>query len=166
MDALIQGMGHVFQPEVIILLIGGVLLGIIIGALPGLTATMGVALFLPVTFGMEAVSGILLLVGIYFGSIFGGSIAAILLNTPGTPASAASTLDGYAMTKQGKAGKALGYAAVASGVGGTISVIMLILIAPQLASVALNFSAPEMFGLALFGLSIISSISVDPLLKD
>ncbi|GAE07076.1 tricarboxylate transport membrane protein TctA [Paenibacillus sp. JCM 10914] len=165
MDALIQGMGHVFQPEVIILLIGGVLLGIIIGALPGLTATMGVALFLPVTFGMEAVSGILLLVGIYFGSIFGGSIAAILLNTPGTPASAASTLDGYAMTKQGKAGKALGYAAVASGVGGTISVIMLILIAPQLASVALNFSAPEMFGLALFGLSIISSISGGSVIK-
>lgn len=165
MDLLLQGLGNVFQPEVILLLIGGVIIGIIIGALPGLTATMGVALFLPVTFGMDPVTGILLLIGIYFGSIFGGSIAAILLNTPGTPASAATALDGHALTKQGKAGKALGYAAIASGVGGLISVLMLILIAPQLASVALNFSAPEMFGLALFGLSIISSISGASVLK-
>lgn len=165
MDLLLQGLGNVFQPEVILLLIGGVMIGIIIGALPGLTATMGVALFLPVTFGMDAVTGVLLLIGVYFGSIYGGSIAAILLNTPGTPASAATALDGHAMTKQGKAGKALGYAAIASGVGGLISVLMLILIAPQLAGVALNFSAPEMFGLALFGLSIISSISGGSVLK-
>ncbi|MGG4345908.1 tripartite tricarboxylate transporter permease [Paenibacillus lautus] len=165
MDLLLQGLGNVFQPEVILLLIGGVIIGIIIGALPGLTATMGVALFLPVTFGMDAVTGVLLLIGVYFGSIYGGSIAAILLNTPGTPASAATALDGHAMTKQGKAGKALGYAAIASGVGGLISVLMLILIAPQLAGVALNFSAPEMFGLALFGLSIISSVSGGSVLK-
>lgn len=165
MDLLLQGLINVFQPSVILLLIAGVIVGIIIGALPGLTATMGVALFLPVTFGMEAVAGILLLIGVYFGSIYGGSISAILLNTPGTPASAATALDGYQLTKQGKAGKALGVAAIASGVGGVLSVIMLVFISPQLAELALDFSAPEMFALALFGLSIISSISGGSMLK-
>ncbi|MGB3100915.1 MAG: tripartite tricarboxylate transporter permease, partial [Psychrobacillus psychrotolerans] len=165
MDLLLQGLTNVFQPSVIFLLIAGVIVGIIIGALPGLTATMGVALFLPVTFGMEAVSGILLLIGVYFGSIYGGSISAILLNTPGTPASAATALDGYQLTKQGKAGKALGVAAIASGVGGVLSVLMLVFISPQLAELALDFSAPEMFALALFGLSIISSISGGSMLK-
>jgi len=165
MDLLLQGLTNVFAPTTIILLIAGVIVGIIIGALPGLTATMGVALFLPVTFGMDAVTGILLLIGVYFGSIYGGSISAILLNTPGTPASAATALDGYQLTKQGKAGKALGTAAIASGVGGILSVIMLVFISPQLAQLALDFSAPEMFGLALFGLSIISSISGGSMLK-
>ena len=108
---------------------------------------------------MDAVTGILLLVGVYFGSIYGGSIAAILLNTPGTPASAATSMDGYQMTVQGKAGKALAIAAVGSGIGGLFSVIVLILIAPALSKIALGFSSPEMFGLAIFGLSIISSIS-------
>jgi putative tricarboxylic transport membrane protein len=165
MDLIFQGMVNVFQPEVIALVIAGVIVGIIIGALPGLTATMGVALFLPFTFGMEPTTGVLLLIGVYFGSIYGGSISAILLNTPGTPASAATAIDGFQLTKQGKAGKALGISAIASGVGGLISVLMLVLIAPQLAEVALNFSAPEMFGLALFGLSIISSISGGSVLK-
>ncbi|GAA0321496.1 tripartite tricarboxylate transporter permease [Bacillus carboniphilus] len=165
MDYLLQGFGNVFAPEVILLIIAGVIVGIIIGALPGLTATMGVALFLPVTFGMDAVTGILLLIGVYFGSIYGGSIAAILLNTPGTPASAATALDGHPLTQSGKAGKALGISAIASAAGGIISVLLLIFISPQLAEVALNFSAPEMFGLALFGLSIISSISGGSVLK-
>lgn len=165
MELLLQGLTNVFQPSVILLLIAGVIVGIIIGSLPGLTATMGVALFLPVTFGMEAVAGILLLIGVYFGSIYGGSISAILLNTPGTPASAATALDGYQLTKQGKAGKALGVAAIASGVGGVLSIIMLVFISPQLAELALDFSAPEMFALALFGLSIISSISGVSMLK-
>ncbi len=165
MDLLLQGFSQVFQPSVFILLISGVIVGIVIGSLPGLTATMGVALFLPVTFGMDAVTGILLLIGVYFGSIYGGSIAAILLNTPGTPASAATALDGYALTKQGKAGKALGIAAISSGFGGLLSALMLIFISPQLARIALDFSAPEMFGLAVFGLSIISSISGGSVLK-
>ncbi|CAG9622284.1 tripartite tricarboxylate transporter permease [Sutcliffiella rhizosphaerae] len=165
MELLLQGLGNVLQPSILILIVCGVLAGIIIGSLPGLTATMGVALFLPITFGMEAVSGILLLIGIYFGSIYGGSITAILLNTPGTPASAATSLDGYPLTKAGKAGKALGIAAIASTTGGLISVISLILIAPQLAQVALVFSAPEMFGLAIFGLSIISSIAGKSVIK-
>lgn len=165
MELLLNGFVNVFNPLTIMLLILGVIAGIIIGSLPGLTATMGVALFLPFTFSMDAVTGILLLVGVYFGSIYGGSIAAILLNTPGTPASAATSIDGYQMTLQGKAGKALGIAAIASGIGGLFSVFVLILIAPVLGKVALNFSSPEMFGLAIFGLSIISSISGKSVIK-
>ncbi|WP_428909966.1 tripartite tricarboxylate transporter permease [Niallia sp. Krafla_26] len=165
MELLLNGFTQILQPSVFILLIGGVIAGIIIGALPGLTATMGVALFLPITFGMDAITGILLLIGVYFGGVYGGSVASILLNTPGTPASAATALDGYPFTKQGKAGKALGISVISATSGGLISTLMLIFIAPQLAQIALGFSAPEMFGLALFGLSIISSISGGSVLK-
>ncbi|MDW0116190.1 tripartite tricarboxylate transporter permease [Sporosarcina thermotolerans] len=165
MDLLLNGFAQVFHPSIFILIMLGVIAGIVIGALPGLTATMGVALFLPITFGMDPVAGLLLLVGVYFGGVYGGSIASILLNTPGTPASAATALDGYPFTKQGKAGKALGISVIAASTGGIFSVIMLIFISPQLAQIALDFSAPEMFGLALFGLSIISSISGGSVLK-
>lgn len=162
---LLQGLTNVIQWEILIILILSATLGIIIGALPGLTATMGVALLLPVTFGMDAVSGILLLVGVYFGAIYGGSISAILIRTPGTPAAAATALDGYEMTKKGEAYKALTISTLSSGIGGLLSVILLILIAPQLANFALRFSAPENFALALFGLSIISSISGKSVVK-
>ena len=160
-----SGFLELADPLTILLLTIGVILGVAIGSLPGLTATMGVALFLPVTFGMEAINGILLLVGIYFGSIYGGSIAAILLNTPGTPAAAATAIDGYAMTRKGEARTALNISVLGSGFGAITSVLLLIFVAPQLANVALNFSAPEMFALAFFGLSIISSISGETMLK-
>ncbi|WP_202081684.1 tripartite tricarboxylate transporter permease [Caldalkalibacillus salinus] len=165
MDFILAGFANAVDPQVLILIIAGIAAGIIIGSLPGLTATMGVALFLPITFGMSSVNGILLLIGVYFGSIYGGSISATLLNTPGTPASAATAMDAYPLTQQGQAGKALGIAAIASGVGGLVSVLMLMLISPQLADVALKFSAPESFALALFGLSIIASISGKSVLK-
>ncbi len=165
MDMLIQGFSNLLQFNILLILFAGVCVGIIIGSLPGLTATMGVALFLPITFAMDPVPGLLLLIGVYFGAIYGGSIAAVLLNTPGTPASAATALDGYPMTLQGKAGKALGISVISSGVGALISVSMLALISPQLAEIALNFGSAEMFALAFFGLSIISSISGESLLK-
>lgn len=165
MDMMIYGFTEAFQPAILIMIILGVLAGILIGSLPGLTATMGVAIFLPVSLGMDPIGGIVLLVSVYFGSIYGGSIAAILLNTPGTPASAATALDGFPMTQSGQAGKALVIAALASGAGGIISTLMLTLISPQLSTVALRFSAPESFALALFGLSIISSISGKSVLK-
>src|SRR5699024_5786075 len=145
--------------KVILFLMLGVVLGIAIGSLPGLTSTMGVALMLPLTFGMEPVVGILLLIGVYFGAVYGGSITAILINTPGTPASAATALDGYPMTQKGEAQKALTIATLSTSIGGIISVIILILLAPQLANFALQFSAPETFALALFGISIISSLT-------
>lgn len=165
MDLLIAGLANILNVKVILILFSSVAIGIVIGALPGLTATMGVALLLPVTFGMEPVTGILLLVGVYFGAIYGGSITAILLRTPGTPSSAATALDGYPMTKKGEAHKALTISTLSSTIGGILSVIVLVLVAPQLAQFALKFSAPETFGLALFGLAIISSISGNSILK-
>ena len=165
MDLLVEGLIGVFQLNVLFILLMGIVVGITIGSLPGLTATMGVALILPVTFGMEPVTGILLLIGVYFGAVYGGSITAILINTPGTPASAATAIDGYAMSKKGLAHKALTISTVSSAIGGILSVIVLIFVAPQLASFALKFSAPETFALAVFGISIISSIAGKSMVK-
>ncbi|WP_319568700.1 tripartite tricarboxylate transporter permease [Cohaesibacter marisflavi] len=139
----------------------GTLGGLVIGALPGLTATMGVALLIPLTFSMTPVMGLNMLIGIYIGGIYGGCVSSILLRTPGTPASAATVLDGYPLAQKGQAGKALGMATIASTVGGLIAAIVLATLAPQLASVALEFGAPEYFALALFGLTIIASLSGD-----
>ena len=143
----------------------GMMIGIIFGALPGLTATMAVALFTPITFGMEAETGILMLLAMYCGATYGGSITAILLKTPGTPASAATALDGYALTQKGHAGKALEMALYASTIGGLASAAILLLVAPQLARLATAFGPPEFFALALFGLTIIGSMSGDNILK-
>nr|WP_320142369.1 tripartite tricarboxylate transporter permease [uncultured Cohaesibacter sp.] len=139
----------------------GTLGGLIIGALPGLTATMGVALLIPLTFSMTPVMGLNMLIGIYIGGIYGGCVSSILLRTPGTPASAATVLDGYPLAQKGQAGKALGMATIASTIGGLIAAVVLATLAPQLASVALEFGAPEYFALALFGLTIIASLSGD-----
>lgn len=165
LDLFLQGFMNVFAPQPLLLILLGVVVGIAIGSLPGLTATMGVALLLPLTFNMESVTGILMLLGVYSGAIYGGSISAILLKTPGTPAAAATVFDGFQMTQRGEAGRALGLAAFASLWGGIISVVILMFLSPQLAKVALKFSSPEFFGLALFGLSIIASISGESLIK-
>ncbi|MBW2146237.1 MAG: tripartite tricarboxylate transporter permease, partial [Deltaproteobacteria bacterium] len=139
--------------------------GIIIGSLPGLTATMGVALLIPVTFGMHPASGLILLGAVYCGAIYGGSIAAILVRTPGTPAAAATVFDGYEMTKKGQAGRALGAAVYASFVGGTISTTILIFVAQPLAMFSLRFGAPEFMWLGIFGLTIIASLAGRSLVK-
>ncbi|MCR5370652.1 MAG: tripartite tricarboxylate transporter permease [Clostridium sp.] len=143
----------------------GTIVGIIFGALPGLTATMGVAVFLPFTFGMTPVTAFAFLLGIYCGGVFGGSITAILIKTPGTAASAATVLDGYPMAQSGHAYRALAWAALASFCGGIFSCVCLILFAPLLAKVALKFGAPEYFAVGLFGLSIVSCISGQHLMK-
>ncbi|MFC4166872.1 tripartite tricarboxylate transporter permease [Teichococcus aestuarii] len=153
------------HPTAILLSIFGVAAGIVIGALPGLTATMGVAILLPFTFSMDPVSGLLMISGVFFGGIYGGSIPAILLRIPGTPAAAATAIDGYALAQKGQAGLALGVATISSFIGGTLSVLILIFLAPILAGFALKFSASETFALAVFGLSIIASISGDSLVK-
>ncbi|MFV0359212.1 tripartite tricarboxylate transporter permease [Tropicimonas sp.] len=154
---------QILRPEVLLFIAAGTLGGLIIGALPGLTATMGVALLIPLTFGMDPVIGLNMLIGIYIGGIYGGCISSILLRTPGTPSSAATLLDGYPLAQKGEAGKALGMATIASFVGGIIAAIVLATLAPQLASIALEFGAPEYFALALFGLTIIASLSGDML---
>ncbi|WP_346243823.1 tripartite tricarboxylate transporter permease [Shouchella clausii] len=165
MENLFAAMGTALTLPSIFAVFLGVFIGIVMGVLPGLTVTMGVALLFPVTFAFDGISGILMLLGIYVGAVYGGSIPAILLNTPGTPASAATMIEGYPMVKRGEAGRALKISTLASGVGGIISNIALILVAPLLASIALNFSAPEYFALAIFGISIIVSISADSVIK-
>ncbi len=152
-----------FQFDVLLVIALGTLGGMIIGALPGLTATMGVALLIPLTFGMAPVMGLNMLIGIYIGGIYGGCVSSILLRTPGTPASAATVLDGYPMAQRGEAGRALGMATIGSTIGGLFAAIVLALLAPQLASIALKFGASEYFALAFFGLTIIASLSGDVL---
>ncbi|SFP31526.1 tripartite tricarboxylate transporter permease [Salibacterium halotolerans] len=136
----------------------GTLFGIIMGCLPGMSSTMSVAIIIPFTFTMDPASGIILLSAIYCASVYGGSISAILLNTPGTPAGAATVLDGYPLSQQGETGKVLGVSAVASGLGGIISAIILSTTAPFLADQALRFGAAEYFAVAIFGISVVSSL--------
>lgn len=143
----------------------GVTIGIIIGCLPGLSAAMGVALLLPLTFSMEASTGLIMLGAIYCGAIFGGSISAILIHTPGTPAAAATAIEGYKMTLNGEAGKALGTATISSFFGGLFSCIALYFFTPILAALAMKFGSPEYFWLSIFGLTIIAGVSSKSILK-
>lgn len=165
LDSLAAGLSLVGNIEAFASLFIGVLIGTIAGAIPGMSATMAVALTLPFTFAMEAVPAILLLLGVYKGGIFGGCIPAILIKTPGTPASSATVLDGYPMAEKGQAGKALGMALWASCTADLISNLALILFAGWLASFALNFGPPEFFTLILFSLTIIAGVSGNSLLK-
>lgn len=161
---MMAGFLNALTPTNLIVMLLSVTMGIIIGCMPGLSAAMGVALLLPLTFGMEPSSGLIMLGGIYCGAIFGGSISAILIHTPGTPASAATAIDGYAMTLKGKAGKALGTACTASFFGGLLSCLSLYFFAPILAELAMKFGSPEYFWLSLFGLTIIAGINSDSMI--
>ncbi|MCM3489878.1 tripartite tricarboxylate transporter permease [Alkalihalophilus marmarensis] len=154
-DALIQTL----QPSVLLYMMIGVVLGIFIGALPGLTATMGVAILIPLTFWLQPQEGLAMLIAIYCSSIFAGGIPAILLNAPGTPASMTTAWDGYELNKQGKTGLALGVNAIYSALGGIISTVFLLVAAFPISRVALSFGPPEYFALAIFGLSMMISVS-------
>ncbi|NGP45756.1 tripartite tricarboxylate transporter permease [Bacillaceae bacterium SIJ1] len=156
---ILEVLAQVFTPGTLLFLLLGSVLGLFIGALPGLSATMGVAILTPMTFWLPAEQGLAMLISIYCTAIFAGGIPAILVNTPGTPASMVTTFDGYPLTKQGKAGLALGVNAIYSGVGGLISVLFLMFLAQPIARFALNFGAAEYFALAIFGLSMIISVS-------
>lgn len=147
----------------VIVLFVGVLVGCIVGAIPGMTATMGVALALPFTFYMNPVTGILLLLGVYKGGIYGGSIPAILIKTPGTPAAACTVLDGYPLAQKGQANKALHMALYSSCVADFVSNIALIFFAGSIAAYALKFGPPEFFTLILFSLTIIAGVAGDSL---
>ena len=164
-ENLMAALSMAFSLNSIIYVLLGVFGGIIVGAMPGLTATMGVAILIPLTFGMQPHEALLLLAGVYNGAMYGGSISAILINIPGTPSSLATNMDGYPLAQQGKAGMALGLATVGSFIGGTFSVIVLSFAAPKIAEAALMFSNPEYFALSIFGLSIIAGISGNSLLK-
>ncbi len=165
-DLLLVAFGKVMlNPINFLFVFIGVTAGIIVGSLPGLTATMGVALLIPFTFGLDPVQGLIMLIGLFCGGIYGGSISAILIGVPGTPSAAATMLDGYAMGKAGLAGKAIGMATIASFIGGTLGALIMTFASPQIAKMALKFGPPEFFSLAFFGLGIIITVSGKSILK-
>ncbi|MCL2616577.1 MAG: tripartite tricarboxylate transporter permease [Defluviitaleaceae bacterium] len=161
----IEGLAVVFLPQNIFLLVVGVVMGILIGAIPGLTSTLAISLLLPFTFGLEPATALNMLIGIYIGGVYGGAITAILIRTPGTPGAAATVLDGYPMAQRGEAGRAIGIATMGSFLGGIISAGFLIFFAPAISRFALNFSTAEYFALAVFGLTIVFSVAGKSLLK-
>jgi putative tricarboxylic transport membrane protein len=156
---LLTGLMAILQWEVLGFLVVGVLLGAVFGALPGLTATMGVAVLTPLTFWVSAEQGLAMLLGIYCGAIPAGGIPAILINVPGTPASIATSWDGYALAQKGHAGLALGVNALLSAVGQLTSIFFLAVAAFPIATFALRFGPAEYFGLALFGISLMAGVS-------
>ena len=165
LDNLLLGFSTIAQLSVLAAIFAGVLIGILCGVLPGLSASTAVALMVPFTFGMDPIVAVVLLVSVYLAGEYGGSITAIAIGTPGTPAAAATMLDGYELTKQGKPGLALTTSVVASSIGGIVGVFVLFAFSEPLARFALSFGAPEYFALAVFGLTIIASLSSNNLLK-
>lgn len=156
---------NVFNPMCLLFIWVGTIIGIIFGSIPGLSATMAVVLFLPMTFGMEPTQGMALLVGLYMGGISGGLISAILLKIPGTPSSISTVFDGGPMAEKGEAGRALGVGILSSAVGSLLGIIALIFISPVLAKVCLLFGAAEYFSVAVFSLTIIAALSGKDMLK-
>lgn len=164
MDRL-QYLFDALTPFNLLLALAGVVAGTVIGALPGLSATMAVAVLVPITFAMEPASGLIMLGAIYTGAIYGGAFAAILVNTPGTPSAIATTFDGFPMAKRGDGDLAVTLAALASVCGGLVGAVALLLLAPPLARVSLAFGPVEYFWLAMLGLTLIAALSEGDLLK-
>lgn len=160
-DLLQAGFAVVFDPSMFLLLIVAIILGTIFGALPGVSATMAVALGVPFTYSMDPIKGIAFLVAIYCSSITGGSITAILFKIPGTPSSAPTTIEGYALAQQGKAGYAMGVSLAVSAIGGMFSALVMLLLSPQLTKAALSFGPSELFAVTFLGLSILTSLDSD-----
>lgn len=158
MSDVLAGILSVLTPTALLLMAGGTILGIVFGALPGLSATTGIALCLPLTYKMDSVSAIALLIGIYVGGISGALVSAILINVPGTSASVATTFDGHPMAQQGRASEALGVGLMASFIGTLISFIALITLAPQLAKITIHFTPFEYFAIVLFSLTLIGTL--------
>jgi putative tricarboxylic transport membrane protein len=165
LEAIFSGLWALADPMLLLLIVLATLGGILVGALPGLNATNGVALLLPFTITMEPIAAIAVLTTIYCAATFAGAITAILINTPGTSASATTCLDGYPLAQRGEAGRALGMAAVSSTIGGIISVLCLMAAAPLLAGAAYKFAPPEYFALTVFGLSMLASIGEESSIK-
>ena len=166
MDGFLSALSVIADPYMIIVILCGTVGGVLVGALPGLSSTMATALLLPFTVTMEPIPAIAMLAALYCAGTYGGSITAILINAPGAPPAAATALDGYPMAVRGEAGRALGMATVSSAIGGIFSVIALVVAAPALARMAYNFGAPEYFALAIFGLSMLASISGESAVKN
>ncbi|MDD3368287.1 MAG: tripartite tricarboxylate transporter permease [Lachnospiraceae bacterium] len=164
-DLFLSGLQIVLTPSTFLLILAGTVVGVIFGAMPGVSASMAVALALPFAYAMNPVIAIAFLVSVYCASITGGGITAILFKIPGTPSSAPTTFDGYPMAQRGEAGKALGYSLVASAFGGLVAAFAMALVSPQLASVALKFGPSELFAVSFLGLSVLSSLDSGNLIK-
>ena len=162
---IMAGAQNLLTLDAVLALVAGTVGGMVIGALPGFSAAMGVSLLIPITYGMNPVAALTMLVAMYTSAIYGGSITAILCHTPGTPASAATAIDGYQLTKKGRGMEAMGVATFGSAVGGTVSAIAMLLIAPALGAFSLKFSVLEYFLLAVFGLTVIASLAGDSVIK-
>lgn len=158
-EGILGGLDYLFQVQNLVLLLAGVIIGTIVGALPGMGASLPVALLLPVTYTMRMDTALMFLMAIFCGSMYGGSISAILFNVPGTGSAAATALDGYPLAEKGRAGDALTAAVVASFVGTCIGTFALLFFAPPLASAALSFGPPEYCVLGVFGLTIIATLA-------
>lgn len=165
LEYLMQGFTVAIDPMNFIYCIVGCFLGTLVGVLPGLGPTAGMAMLIPLTIGMPPVTAIIMLAGIYYGSMYGGSTTAILINCPGEAASVPTALDGYPLTLQGRSGPALGMAAIASFIAGTFGVVMLTILGPVLSDVALKFGPPENCALMCLGLTIIVSLAGKSIIK-
>lgn len=165
LSSIAAGFASLLDIQAILAMVMGLAVGLSFGAMPGLNATIGITLLLPVTFTLNPGPAMLMLIGVYCGATFAGSISAILIKTPGTAAASATVLEGYPMTLKGKANTALNLALRGSVIGGVVSGLCLLFLAPQVAKLALKFGAPDYFMLAVFGLTIIASVSSANLLK-
>jgi putative tricarboxylic transport membrane protein len=162
---LSTGFAMAFTPDVLLYAFVGCLVGTLVGVLPGVGPLAGISLLLPVTFGLNATSAIVMLAGIYYGAMYGGSTTSILMRIPGEAASVMTCIDGYAMTQKGRGGAALAIAAVGSFVAGTLSIVGLMLLAPPLAEFALRFGPPEHFALMVLGLLVLAYMSGGPITR-
>ena len=155
---VLDGFGVVLQPENLLYCLIGVIIGMLVGVLPGLGPAATIAILLPLTFSVEPVTAIIMLAGIFYGAQYGGTITSVLLRLPGEASSVVTVFDGYALTRQGKAGTALGIAAIGSFIGGTVSIIALTVFAPVIAGFAIDFGPPEYTVLALLGILLVASV--------
>lgn len=165
MELIREAIRYTLTPEILLLVLVCTALGIILGATPGIGPTLTLALAFPFTFGIDPALGLLIMAVFYGATIYGGSISAILVNVPGTPGSAATLLDGYPMAQQGEGTRALGIATVASFTGGLIGLAVLVLFGPQFAKLALALGSPEVFMMAVLGLTVVAVVSRGPLMK-
>lgn len=164
-ELLKEGFLSVLDPLTLLLIVAGLIIGVFLGALPGIGSSMAIVLALPFTYFLDVVPAIALLVTIYVGSTYGGSITAILFNTPGTPESVATTFDGYPLAQKGQAGKALGLAISSSAFGGIFAVLVMLFLSPWLSQFALKMHSSEYFALAFLGMAVISSIGSENTIK-
>ena len=156
---VLDGFATVFEPTNLLYCLIGVIVGMLVGVLPGLGPAATIAILLPITFGIEPVTAIIMLAGIFYGAQYGGTITSVLLRLPGEASSVVTVFDGYALAKRGRAGTALGIAAIGSFIGGTVAIVGLTFLAPLVAGWALEFGPAEYAALALLGILLVATIS-------